>query len=177
MDTEIWKSVVGWEWLYEVSSLWRVKSLWNFKNRKEKLLKLFTIHEYILVNLNNKWMSKNIFLHRIIAQAFIPNTENKRCVNHINGIKNDYRICNLEWCTHSENAKHAFLTKLRYTTANNNFVKLSKTVLQFSLKWELIKEWESINNASKTLNIDTSSICNCLSWKYKHAWWFFWKYK
>lgn len=108
-------------------------------------------------------MSKNIFLHRIIAQAFIPNTENKRCVNHINGIKNDYRICNLEWCTHSENAKHAFLTKLRYTTANNNFVKLSKTVLQFSLKWELIKEWESINNASKTLNIDTSSICNCLS--------------
>lgn len=68
---------------------------------------------YVKVGLRNGMGQKNISLHRLIANHFIPNPDNKTQVNHINGIKTDNRLDNLEWCTPSENTIHAFRTGLR----------------------------------------------------------------
>lgn len=112
---EVWKDVAGYEGLYQVSNLGRVK---NLKRKVPYAKGMRTIPERILQNHTNKYgyvyvrlykdaKGKNIKLHRIVAQAFIENPENKRCVNHIDGNKENNRVENLEWVTHSENMQHA----------------------------------------------------------------------
>jgi hypothetical protein len=86
-----------------------------------KKLKRFLIRRldkcgYQCVSIANKRM----FLHRIVAIVYIDNPLNKRCVNHINGIKTDNNVKNLEWCTHSENNKHAYATGLKKPTPRLN---------------------------------------------------------
>jgi len=102
---ENWKNVVGYEGLYEVSDLGRVK------NSLGKIMKCFykdkAIDNYLRIGLNKNGASKKYTVHRLVALAFIPNTENKPLINHKNGIKNDNRISNLEWCTSSENRIHS----------------------------------------------------------------------
>lgn len=134
LEGEIWRPVVGYEGMYEISNLGRVKSLDRkifvkqinreyVVDRKGKLLYpyLNSLGYYVIglsnperVNINNKKNThlKSHGLHIAIAKAFIPNPQNKPCINHINGIKTDNRIDNLEWCTVQENTMHAYLTGL-----------------------------------------------------------------
>lgn len=96
---EIWKPVVGYEGLYEVSSFGRVKSL--KKNRIKNTEGVY--NDYVQVGLSKKSKVLNIRLHRIVALAFIPNPENKKTVNHIDCNKINNHVSNLEWVSQKEN--------------------------------------------------------------------------
>ena len=102
MGNEIWKPVVGFEGLYEVSNMGRVR------NRMGRIMTLsFNRNGYHRVHLINNSREKFMLVHRLVSMAFIPNPENKPFVNHLNGIKTDNKVENLEWCTSSENMQHA----------------------------------------------------------------------
>ena len=109
---------------------------------------------YITVRLTQDGNTTTYFLHRLIAETFIPNTENKPFVNHINGIKTDNRIENLEWVTHSENIKHAI--KIGLIPSN---VSQAKIVTDFCTG----KKYNSIKEAASYCKIPYSSLKNMLS--------------
>jgi len=110
LEGEFWRPISG-NPAYSVSSLGRIKSDLNRKGFNKILKHCVTKTCYPSVSLTSwndgKKVIKRVSVHRLIALAFIPNPENKPCVNHINGNKKDYRIENLEWCTYAENAMHA----------------------------------------------------------------------
>ena len=114
-EIEIWKDVVGYEGLYEVSSLGNVKSIDRQVGHKgggtyliRGAIKSQYLHKgYPMVSLYKNGIGKNWNVHRVVAFAFIPNPLNKRDINHIDGIKTNASITNLEWCTASENSYHA----------------------------------------------------------------------
>lgn len=188
MEKEVWKPVVGYEGLYEVSSFGRIKSN---KVKTKKIMSLqnnWIWYLFVWLSLNNKETKKTI--HRLVAQAFIPNPENKKTVNHINWITSDNRIENLEWCTYSENNYHKFKT-LWYVVnrEKNSFCKNhpmknklwvlhhnSRKILQFSKEWKFIKEWWSLKDAERALYILYKNISSCCKWRQKTAGGFIWKY-
>lgn len=126
---ETWKDIEGYEGEYQVSNLGRVKSLNkkvlaknnNIATKRGRVLKLREYQGYYYVCLSSKNSKKMCRVHILVAKAFIPNSEQKRTVNHINGNKLDNRVENLEWLSVKENLMHAWrngLNKRRRTERN-----------------------------------------------------------
>lgn len=114
MENEIWVPIRGYEDVYMVSNLGRVKSINRYYIRhgykvfvKEVVLRSYLQNSYPAVKLCKMAKTKAFPIHRLLAIHFLSNPENKPDINHINGIKNDFRLENLEWCTHTENMRHA----------------------------------------------------------------------
>lgn len=189
---EIWKSVLDWEGLYEVSNKGRFRSLpkqiirsngkvQTFKGKilspsldKEGYLQLSLAHEGLVVKKK---------AHRLVAESFIKRIPDNMEINHINGIKNDNRVENLEIVTKSQNILHAYSILGR----DNCAYKLQKKICKYSIKprksqkspaikGELLAILDGINFASRDTGIIASSIQACLTGKQKTAGGFIWEY-
>lgn len=114
---ECWKLIEDYP-NYEVSNLGNVRNRVTGKIKKPSLSVGY--HQVMLYK-NNQY--KFFKVHRLVANAFIPNPKNKRTVNHINGIKTDNYVSNLEWATDSENISHAYDTRLRFVTEKQGGAK------------------------------------------------------
>ena len=114
MEEEVWKPIKDYEGLYEISNLGRVRNL-NYKGSgKGKILKNTKDSKgYLIVGLTKNGKRKLFKIHRLVAEAFIPNPENKPCIDHINTIKNDNRVENLRWVTNEENNNNPLTKKKR----------------------------------------------------------------
>lgn len=106
---EIFKDVIGFEGLYMVSNLGNVKSMYKSTrviNKEIRYLKKKLHNGYEVVNLYKNKKQSTISVHRLVAEAFLPNTKNKKCVNHKDFNKSNNNLDNLEWATHRENLRH-----------------------------------------------------------------------
>ncbi len=182
---EIWKPIKNFEGRYEVSSLGRIKSLSKkvaikngYRTTKEKILKprLDGSKNYYKVCLGRNYEFQ---IHRLVAQAFIQNPENKPQVNHINGVKTDNRAENLEWVTRSENGKHAFkngLWKPVWKGLTGSKSSFSKKVNQYNLDGTFIKTWGSIIDIQNETGINQSAISQCCNGIIKKSHGYIWKF-
>lgn len=116
MKKEIWKDIKGYEGLYQVSNYGRVKSLDRKSDIDGRLIKSKILKPglnnpgYKFVILRKNGISENKMIHRLVAETFLNNPMD--CVNHKDGNKLNNHMSNLEWCTYSENKKHAYETGL-----------------------------------------------------------------
>lgn len=165
MKIEIWKPVVGYEGLYEVSNWGRVKSL---KFGKERILKLIKDKDgYFIVNLYKNKKIKSFRVHRLVAEAFIDNPDNLPQVNHKDENPSNNVVSNLEWC----NAKY----NINFGTRSKKVSKkLSKPVLQYTLDGEFVREWKSYSECKRNGFNHVDMVCRG---KQKSCGGFIWRYK
>jgi hypothetical protein len=163
---EIWRPVKGYEGLYVVSDRGRVKSLPRTDKRGHKR------NERILKQNISAWGykfvvfgdNKSRVVHRLVATAFIQNNENKPEVNHINGVKTDNRLENLEWVTHSENMKHACETGLKFIPRGEKVYNARLTYKDAAKIRNMYKtgEW-TYQRLSSLFNVSLSVIQNVIN--------------
>lgn len=174
---EIWKDIPGYENLYQVSNFGRVKSNHHGRGHKPKMLKNISRNGYVSVILCKNKSQKNVFVHRLVADCFVPNPENKPCVNHIDGDKSNPCSSNLEWCTQKENISHAinnglFKPNARYLL--NKAPRPTKPIYQFDKNGKFIKKWDSCRDVCNYLGVKDSHIYDCISGKCHSAYGFIW---
>lgn len=164
-NEEIWKDIEGYENKYQVSSLGRVKSL------KRNLIMKETNHHcgYLKVELYKDGIGKKIFVHRLVAKAFISNPNNLPEVNHIDENKKNNNVNNLEWCNSKYNSNYG--TRL-FRKAESK----KKKVLQYSLDVKLIKEWKSATDIQKETGFEKGSIGRCCRNQQYQAYGYIWRY-
>lgn len=168
---EEWRNIKDYEGLYQVSNMGNVKTLKYKGFNIEKLLKpILQTNGYLYVQLYKDGNPRIYRVHRLVAEAFIPNPDNLSEVNHINENKTDNRVGNLEFCSHQYNCNYG-------TGIQRSVEKRSKTVYQYTMDGELVKEYPSVNEAARQNSYDRSNITNCCNGKRKTAHGYKWKYK
>lgn len=176
---EIWKDIEGFDGEYQISNYGRVKS---FKC-KNGLLNPRLCGLYYAVCLYDKNLKrKNYYIHILVSQAFVLNPENKPNVNHIDGIKSNNFSENLEWCTKSENIKHAYKLGLKKAPCAQlgKAVPLhhrSKRVYQYTINGDYVADFGSVCEASRKTNINVKAISNCANKKTKVSGGYKWSYQ
>ncbi len=161
----MWKDIDGYNGIYQVSNLGRVKSI-SFRNNKtiksrEKILKTKTNSKkrvYIMLYKNGK--RRNLTVHRLVASAFLPNPNSLPEVNHIDGNPTNNNINNLEWCTKSHNAKHAYENEL------NNLKEYNKSRKKPIIRNDGIK-YNSAYDCAKALGVSVCSVRDVLKGRIK----------
>jgi hypothetical protein len=149
---EVWKTIEDFT-NYEISNYGRIRRKYfkGYKYRKPVIQKGYCTITFVF----NKTSFKKFQIHRLVAEAFIENIDKKKCVNHINGIKNDNRLENLEWCTYSENEKHSF----------DVLGKVTNGIIRRKIKLEDIEKIKQLYNSGITqtkiagiFNVNSSTI-------------------
>jgi len=157
--TEQWQPIKGYEGRYEVSDHGNVKSLCH--SSSGRLRKSFLgLGGYNAVQIYRNGVPKGFYIHRLVAQAFLPNPEGKPQVNHKNGVKTDNRIENIEWCTNSENRQHAYdvgLQAKRPGEINGNASLSSYQVKRLRLLHECSPRL-TLNDLARAFSVDRSTI-------------------
>ena len=176
MENEIWKDIPGYEGCYQVSSYGNVRSLERpyticsktIISTKSKILKQGIVKGYYNVELNVNGVAKKIFVHRLVALAFIPNINNLPCINHKDENPLNNRMENLEWCTIEYN--------LKYGTRQERISKNRKRkVLQYSSEGEYIAEYDEAIDAENATGIKRQNISKVILGKRHTAGGYIWK--
>ena len=185
MENEVWKDIVGYEGLYQVSNLGIVKSLkrkvYAGRNRMrwqyERILSNNKTNGngYIVVSLNKESKSKNKYVHRLVAEAFLENPNNYKYINHKDQNTFNNNVNNLEFCTAQYNSTYRDAHIKRGLKHRNNLVN-SKKVYQLDENENIIKEFPSMAEANRQLGTNHTSIYACINGKQKHAFGYKWKY-
>lgn len=177
IEMETWKNVVGYEGLYEVSDQGRVKSLGNDKFRKEKILKPGNnTRGYLQVTLYKDGQKKIYKVHRLVAEAFIPNPNNLETVNHKDEVKTNNVATNLEWLSMKDNNNYGTHNK-RVAESHINHSALSKQVKMLDKQTgELLATFPSMGEAERVTGIYQGNISKCCIGKYKSTGGYIWRY-
>lgn len=164
---EIWKDIVGFEGRYIVSNFGRVKSIGK-KTRYAILA--FVVHRqgYLRVGLSKDNHHKSYLVHRIVAEAFLPNSDKKETVNHIDGNKANNNINNLEWCTQRENNIHAHktgLAKITIEQIKGQCARAKLTKRQVLEIKELYNQGKTLTELAVLYNVSKAQICRIVNGK------------
>ena len=167
---EEWRDIKGFEGKYQISNMGRVKSL-NYRHTgKEKILKSYDYGQgYLYVHLCKDGKRKQCRINRLVAQAFISNSDNLPEVNHKDENKKNNCVENLEWCSKSYNINYG-------TGSKRSAEKRSKPVFSVDKESGLIMWWQSANEAGEVLGIRQSHITECCKGKIKSAGGHYWFY-
>lgn len=179
---EVWKDIAGYEGLYQVSNLGRIKSIGRHtRNRYGLMWKPGRVLNaakdnkgYLTVVLCDNKKRHTFKVHKIVATTFILNPERKPQVNHIDGNKQNNRVDNLEWCSQSENMSHAWETGLQKRTHKKNDLKSIK-IAQYSCDMQILNVFPSMMEAERQTGIYNASISRAVRHGGK-AGGFIWKY-
>ena len=172
---EIWRDIPNFEGRYQVSNYGRVKSLNFYSNATKKyydrelILKPHTVRGYHRVVLCKNGKHINYSVHRLVAEVFLDNPNNKPCVNHKDGNKLNNCADNLEFCTYSENEKHSH-DVLGKQPINK------KKIEQYDLQGNFIRQWESLAEIGRYFKCNYTNFTRCCCGKGKSAKGFVWKY-
>lgn len=177
---EIWKDISDYKGYYQVSNFGNVKSMERIVERKNngtgnlplksRILSPTTYPKgYKKVTLRKNNISKSFFIHRLVAEAFIPNPNNYPYVNHKDENPSNNHSDNLEWCTNEYNMSYG-------TLGHRISLAKSKQVFQFDLSGNLLNVFYGVNEASRITNISSSSITNCCNETSKSAGGFLWSF-
>lgn len=163
---EIWKDIKGYEGLYQISNLGRVR------NKKGRILKQsFDGVGYYKIKLCNNCHEKTILIHRLVATNFLANPNNYKCVDHINTIRTDNRLENLRWCTTAENNCNVITKNKRAA-----YYRV-KPILQFDINGRYVNRFSNSVDAGNSVHVNCNKILECCRGERKSIGGYLWAFE